>query len=172
MIRPEEVFKIGKLIKPHGIKGEIAFEFDNDIFDRTDCPYLVCSIEGILVPFFIREYRFKGKDTALITFEDVTSDQKAKSFSGLDVYFPRKYFEESEEDVEYTLDYFIDFEIVDNNLGTIGTIVDIDDSTINTLFLLRNKNDEEIIIPASDDFITDIDESQKIIYVDLPIGLI
>ncbi len=58
-------------------------------------------------------------------------------------------------------------------MGEIGTITDIDESTINTLFLLKRKeNDNEIIIPASDDFITDIDSEKKILYVDLPSGLV
>ena len=78
MIKEDEVFKIGKFIKPHGIKGEISFAFDNDIFDKADCPYLICLIDGIYVPFFVKEYRFKGAETALITLEDITSDLQAK----------------------------------------------------------------------------------------------
>lgn len=171
MIREDEVFKIGRLTKPHGIKGEIAFSFDNDIFDRVDCPYLICNIDGIFVPFFVKEYRFKGAETALITFEDITSDTQAKRFRGLDVYFPRKYYEE-DENAEYTLNYFIGFSVIDDKAGTIGQIVEIDDSTINTLFLLHNEDGEEIIIPASDDFITEIDADKKHLYVSLPEGLV
>lgn len=172
MIREDEVLKIGKFIKPHGIKGEITLAFDNDIFDKVDCPYLICSINNILVPFFVKSYRFKGSDTALILFEDVNSETEAKRFNGLSVYFPRKYFDENEE-VEFTLDYFIGFIIIDKELGGIGTITDIDESTINTLFLLKKKGSgDDIIIPASDDFITDIDSEKKILYMDLPSGLV
>lgn len=171
MIREDEVFKIGKFTKPHGIKGEIAFSFDNDIFDRTDCNYLICKMDGIFVPFFIQEYRFKGADTALITFEDITSDIQAKLFNGLDVYFPRKYMDENKEPT-FTLDYFIGFSIIDDKAGQIGQITDIDDSTINTLFLVINENGEEKIIPASDDLITNIDEKNKILHMDLPEGLL
>ena len=172
MIREDEVLRIGKLIKPHGIKGEIAFAFDNDIFDRVDCPYLICSIDNILVPFFVKSYRFKGSDTALVLFEDIESEIQAKRFSGLSVYFPRKYFDENEE-VDLTLNYFIDFIVIDKEFGEIGIITDIDESTINTLFLLKKKgSDENIIIPASDDFITNIDPEKKLLYVDLPAGLV
>lgn len=172
MIREDEVLKIGKFIKPHGIKGEITFAFDNDIFDRVDCPYLICSIDNIFVPFFIKSYRFKGNDTALVLLEDVESEIQAKRFNGLSVYFPRKYFDNNEE-VELTLNYFIDFIVIDKQLGEIGIIKDIDESTINTLFLLKKKgSDDDIIIPASDDFITDIDSENKILYVELPVGLL
>lgn len=172
MIHPNDVFKIGKFIKPHGLKGEIALEFDNDIFDKADCPYLVCLVDGIYVPFFIKKYRFKGNDIALISFEDVTSEEQAKMFNGLEVYFPRAYFDSENEEVDFSLDFFIGFTVYDEQEGEIGRIIDINDSTINTLFLLENQNGEEHIIPASDDFITKIDEENKKIYMNLPTGLI
>lgn len=51
MIKKEEVYKIGLLTKPHGVKGEIAFSFTDDVFDRVECDYLICLMEGILIPF-------------------------------------------------------------------------------------------------------------------------
>lgn len=51
MIRKEEVFKIGTINKPHGVKGEVSFTFTDDIFDRVDCDYLILLLDGILVPF-------------------------------------------------------------------------------------------------------------------------
>ena len=55
MIRREEVYKIGRLGKTHGVRGEISFLLDDDVFDRTDADYLILDIDGILVPFFIEE---------------------------------------------------------------------------------------------------------------------
>ena len=59
MIKKEEVYKIGLFNKPHGIHGELQFTFTDDIFDRVDCDYLICLLDGIFVPFFIEEYRFR-----------------------------------------------------------------------------------------------------------------
>jgi 16S rRNA processing protein RimM len=172
MITQDEVFKIGKLTKPHGVKGEIAFAFDNDIFDRVDCPYLVCLVEGIFVPFFIEEYRFKGKETTLIKFEDINSEEKARRLNGMEVYFPRSYAGGNEdEQTMYSWNYFTGFGIVDENLGHVGIIEAIDESTINTLFLVKNGN-KEIIIPAAENLITAIDDEGKILRMDLPEGLI
>lgn len=173
MIKDSEVFKIGKLIKPHGIKGEIGFAFENDVFDRVDCPYLICRVNGILVPFFLKEYRFKGKETALVSFEDIDNEQKALRMSGLEVYFPRKYYEEEDisEDIEYSWNFFIGFSVIDKTIGKLGLITDIDDKTINTLFLIK-EDDNEHIIPATEDFIEKIDAKKKVIYLKLPEGLI
>ena len=71
MIHKEDVFLIGKLTKAHGLRGEINFQFTNDIWERADSDYLICEVDGILVPFFIEEYRFRSDSTALIKFEDL-----------------------------------------------------------------------------------------------------
>lgn len=58
MIRQEDVYKIGRLGKPHGVKGEVSFQFDDDIFDRVDADYLILEIDGILVRFSSRSTGF------------------------------------------------------------------------------------------------------------------
>lgn len=171
MIREDEVFKIGKFTKPHGVKGEIAFAFENDVFDRVECSYLICKVDGIFVPFFMEEYRFKGKETALITLEDMDSEDKVQPLTGLDVYFPRSYFEEEENDVEYSWNFFIGFTVIDELKGQLGTITNIDTATINTLFVLEGE-EEEYLIPAVEEFILNIDAASKILQVSLPEGLI
>lgn len=172
MIKENEIFKIGKLVKPHGIKGEVSFTFDNDIFDKVDCPYLICSINGIFVPFFIEEYRFKGNETALVTFEDIDSEEKAQRLSGIEIYFPRKYFNEKEnDDLDYSWSFFLGFLAIDKTAGELGIIEEVDEKTINTLFLIKN-GEEEYIIPATEDFIEEIDAKKKTIYFQLPEGLI
>ena len=97
MIRREDVYKIGRLGKPHGVKGEISFNFDDDIFDREDADYIILDIDGILVPFFIEEYRFKNDETALMILEGIDSQEKAANLTGLDVYFPRELADRDEE---------------------------------------------------------------------------
>ena len=80
MIKKEDVYKIGVLNKPHGVKGEVAFTFTDDVFDRVDCDYLICLMDGILVPFFIEEFRFKSDSVALGKFEDIDTAEQARRF--------------------------------------------------------------------------------------------
>ena len=54
MIKKEEVYKIGLFNKPHGIHGEFAVTFTDDIFDRVDCDYLICLLDGIFDRFSSR----------------------------------------------------------------------------------------------------------------------
>ena len=167
MIKPEEVYKIGRLGKAHGVKGEVSFQFDDDIFDRVDADYLVLDIDGILVPFFMEEYRFRNDTVCLVKFCDIDTQQRAQELTGCDVYFPRALAEEAEE--MPSLASLVGFEIVDaSNGNTVGNIVAIDDSTINLLFELEDGT----LIPASDELIEDIDAKQRTIRMNIPEGLL
>lgn len=167
MIRQEEVFKIGRLGKTHGVKGEISFLFDDDVFDRVDADYLVLQVEGILVPFFMEEYRFRSDTVALVKFCDVDTQQRAAELTGCDVYFPRSLAADADD--ELTLNFLVGFSLVDAaTRQPVGTVAAIDDSTANTLFELADGR----LIPAVDDFITHIDTAQKTITMNIPEGLL
>ena len=167
MIKQEEVYKIGRLGKAHGVKGEVSFQFDDDIFDRVDADYLVLDIDGILVPFFMEEYRFRNDSVCLVKFCDIDTQQRAQELTGCDVYFPRALAEEGEE--MPSLASLVGFGIVDASNGrTIGNIAAIDDTTANLLFELEDGR----LIPANDDLIEDIDMQQQKITMNLPEGIL
>ena len=170
MIRKEEVYKIGVINKPHGVKGEVSFTFTDDIFDRVDCDYLILLMDGILVPFFIEEYRFRSDNSALVKFEDVDTAEKARMFTNVEVFFPMKYVEEQDEVTSWN--YFVGFEVNDVNYGILGRIVDVDDATINVLFVIEKEDGSEILLPAHEEFILDIDHKKKCVKVDIPEGLL
>ncbi len=167
MIKQEEVYKIGRLGKAHGVKGEVSFQFDDDIFDRVDADYLVLDIDGILVPFFMEEYRFRSDTVCLVKFCDIDTQQRAQELTGCDVYFPRTLAEEADE--MPSLSMLVGFEIVNNANGeTVGHIAAIDDSTANILFEME----DGMLIPANDELITDIDSEQRLIRMNIPEGLL
>lgn len=170
MIRKEESYRIGTLGKPHGIKGEIAFNFTDDIFDRTEeCDYLLFMLDGILVPFFWEEYRFKNDSVALVKFEGIDTAEQARRYTGAEVWYPVKYAKESDE---LSWSYFVGFRLEDVRHGNLGEIEEVDESTVNTLFVVRRPDGSELLVPAQEVFITDMDHEQRIICMDLPEGMV
>lgn len=167
MIRKEDVYRIGKIGKPHGVKGELSFYFEDDIFDRTDADYLILEVDGILVPFFFEAYRFRSDETALVTFSNICTQQQARELTGCEVFFPRALDDTTNQISSWA--QIIGFSVMDVQTNQeIGKIVSIDNSTINILFELDNGR----LLPAHDDFIKDIDTKQQIIKIDLPNGLL
>lgn len=172
MIKREEVFKIGTFNKPHGVKGELSFTFTDDIFDRVECDYLICLLDGILVPFFIEEYRFRTDTTALVKLERVDTAEQARKFTNVEVYFPTKYAEEDDSDDIPTWNYFVGFKVKDINHGDLGEIVAVDASTMNVLFAIERENGEELLLPAHEEFMVKIEKKKRLVMVNIPEGLL
>ena len=167
MIKQEEVYKIGRLGKAHGIRGEVSFLFDDDVFDRLDADYLILDIDGILVPFFLEEYRFKSEANALVKFDGIDTLERAKELTGCEVYFPRELTDEDSEHISWA--EIVGYQLIDAETGSVaGTIASVDDSTLNTLFELEDGR----LIPASEELITHIDTKKHQIEIKLPEGIL
>ena len=137
------------------------------MFDRVDADYLILSIDDILVPFFIEEYRFKTDSNALMKFEGIDTQERARELTGCEVYFPHELADSDEDTISWAA--IVGFDITDaDSSRTIGRIAAVDDSTINILFELEDGR----LIPASEDLITAIDQQARTITMRLPDGLL
>ncbi len=176
MITEDQLIEVGYITKLHGLKGELQARITDSVIDDVEnCPYLVCEMDGIYVPFFLESFKFRSTESALLKFDDIDSSEKAEPFCGLKLYFDRKCFtpEEMEQYDQETEEEMglIGYQIVDKTLGNIGEIVDVNDLTENVLFIVDHEG-EEIMIPAAEDLILEIDDEKETILMDLPQGLI
>ena len=129
MIRDDEVYKIGRLGKPHGVKGEISMQVDDDVFDRVEADFLILKVDGILVPFYMEEYRFRSDTTALIKFEDVDTVEQARQLTNCDVFFLRRLADNNDEDLTWA--FFVGFDLVEATTAHIvGRIAAVDDNIV------------------------------------------
>ena len=137
------------------------------MFDRVDADYLVLDIDGILVPFFIEEYRFKTDSNVLMKFDGIDTQERARELTGCDVYFPRALAEDDEDTLSWA--EMIGYSLIDAQTGQdIGIIASVDDATINILFELEDGR----LIPASEELITNIDTKKHQIEINLPEGIL
>ena len=164
MIKVEDLSKIGQFAKPHGIKGEISLITDYDMPDISCNPYIACDMDGILVPFFIESYRQKGSATTLVKFENINSEEDVKLLSGKEAFLPSEMITCEDEAATLT-----GYTVVDDKLGAIGCITDIDDSTFNILLKVDCRGNE-ILIPAA--LVTVINRENKTADVSLPEGFL
>lgn len=166
MIKETDVYKIGVLNKPHGVKGEMSFTFTDDVWDRVGADYLICLADGILVPFFLEEYRFRSEHSALVKFQGLDTCEAVQEMSGWEVYFP--YALAPEDDPEaYTWQYFTGFRVEDAQAGPLGVIDRVDDSTPNVLFHVGDR-----LLPAAEELIEEVDHAARLVRMNLPEGLL
>ena len=167
MLKKNDFVYYGKFLKPHGTKGEIGLQSDGFTLG-DDCDFVACDIDGILVPFFFETIRSKNNETSIVKVERMESAEDVRFLTNRDAYIPKQWVEESEE---LTWSYFKGFKAIDTEMGELGEIIDVDDNTINTLFVIDGE-DDEILIPAQEEFIVNIDHENKEIIFDLPEGLV
>ena len=127
------------------------------LFDGVRCD---SGDELEFVDKLIDRYKELGIDpvTKTIIFSNALDFEKALSLGS--------------EDEHYAWSYFVDFEIVDVDKGRIGRVTAVDESTVNVLFEVQTDEGDELLIPASEDLIDDIDHQKRIIYMTLPEGLL
>ena len=71
-----------------------------------------------LVPFFIEEYRFRSDSTALVKFEGVDTQERARELTNTDVYFPRSLAESDDEQLSWS--FFVGFTMIDATNYEVG----------------------------------------------------
>lgn len=167
---------IGKIVKTHGVEGEVSVVFDVESIDEllSASPCVMIYDEGLPVPFFLKSVRSRGAESRLLLFDDISSETQAAQFVGREVYLPSSLVDELEDEPDdgfYAAD-LIGFTVLnDDNDAVIGTITDINDDTENALFVVDTPSGE-VLIPIADEFITDIDSDAQTITLSLPIGLL
>ena len=166
MIRLEEISPIGVFGKTHGIKGEINLELNVD-FDLENTPYIIVDIDGIFVPFFINDYRYKSDTVALVQFEDIDTEERVRPFFGKKAYVKKEVLDDGEED-ELSINYYVGFTMLTPQRTVIGQIVEIDVSTANVLFVLDN----DTLVPVGAIEVLDLDQDRHTMIVEVPEGLL
>lgn len=163
--------KIGFFRKTHGVFGELVLEFEPQYENSIEnADRFFVELEGLLVPFFIVEdgFRFKTDNTAIITFDGVESEKYAKRMVGSSVFLFKSEIFLPEDLFESEL---VNYILVDEKLGEIGNIDQVDNYSGNVVFTVNYKG-KELLVPFNEDFLLDHDRHNKIIKLRLPEGLL
>ena len=157
---PKDLVPIGKIIKAHGLFGEIkAFLYNNDskslqpkikIWLNNNNKFVTQEIEYI-------------KNNQFIKFLNINNRNKAELLNGKKIYLSRDEFPIL-KDNQYYLNDIIGFDIKDEDGCIYGTVLDVIQFPTNNSILF-SYNDNEIIIPIIDDFIELFDFENNILII-------
>lgn len=170
-MRKEECFYLGKIAKKFSYKGEVLVYLDTDepeLYENMESVFV--EINKDLVPFFIENSALHKNDFLRVKFEDIDNEEQADEILGCELYLPLSFLPKLEGNQFYYHEV-IGFEIEDQRLGVVGTIVSVNDSTAQPLFEVLNGT-VEILIPMIDQFLVKIDRENKKVIMNLPEGLV
>lgn len=166
----DSCYKVGLVLKPHGLKGEVTISIDPDTpndFATLDAVFLANNER--LVPYFIQYISVRGSK-AFVKFEEVDSPEDAERISKQAIYLPKTARPKSTRGDFYD-DEVINFEVTDETVGVLGLITEVMQAGANRLLVLTY-NGKEVLIPVNSPFITSINKSKKKISVNLPEGFL
>ncbi len=167
----KDFYFLGKIVKTSGYSGNLVFFFDvDDITPYRNLDAIFIEIGNELIPFVIAKLTFNSKRTAIVKLEEVTDETAALALTGNELYLPLSYLPPLTGNKFYFHE-IVGFTIKDKNAGPIGTIEWVYESTGQPILSVRFKG-KEILIPASDEIIKNIDRENKIIEIEAPQGLI
>lgn len=163
MITKEEVIAIGRITRTHGKRGEIQCLTSNEFWDHADATFLILNIDNILIPFRVLDWRGKGSDSLIFQLDHITDEQSAQALIGCQAYMLKSDICE-EDELLPTWQSLVGYRVLDTDQGELGTIVHVDETTINTLVTLDNDQ----LIPLHEDFIINIDPENELLTICLP----
>lgn len=163
--------KAGRFQRTHALRGELNALLDIDAAYLEEGNPVVVDIDGCMVPFYADSVRPKGSESYLIRLEGVDCVEEAAGFVNKDIYVLKDILREyQDEDMVFFSD-LVGYTVEDVARGVLGEVMSVDDSTANILLYVESAGGREIIVPAPDDLIEEIDTENKIIRMDLPEGL-
>jgi 16S rRNA processing protein RimM len=163
--------KIGYLQKPHGVRGEVVLFFEEEFEESVEfAVILFVKIEGLLVPFFIEDegLRIKSARQAYIKFKWVDSGEKAREFSGCEVYLKTVDIIKTEE--KFNLQMLIGFQVLNSQKLIIGKVAEVNDYAGNVVLSVDFEG-SEVLIPFNSDMVEILDTDNKILQMQIPDGL-
>ncbi|UCH14134.1 MAG: 16S rRNA processing protein RimM [Bacteroidales bacterium] len=171
MFNKENLYFLGTLVKTHGVKGSCVLALNNlHPEEILEVESVFIEIDGLLVPFFISGFSDLGRTSILVTFDNMDSNAKAREFIGCKIYISADKVNISDDLYSKAAD-FTGYKVVDSRYGDIGKITEVMDIRENPLFKVRSGNNE-YMIPVNENIIKEINHNKKVIFTDLPEGLL
>ncbi len=162
--------KIGFILKPHGLKGEVTVSLDAGTqADMQSLKSVFLEKDNRLAPYFIEAISVSGKK-AFVKFEDVNTLEMAQEISRQGIYIPKPEREKLKTG-EFYPDEVIGFEVYDESNELIGKIQEVIEEGPNPMLVLDHNN-KEVLIPLNSPFIQKVDKRKKCFIVNLPGGFL
>lgn len=169
-MKTENCFELGYVSKPHGIAGEVQVNIESEnpeLYKELESVFV--EINRKLIPFFIENINVTAKK-AILKFEDVSSLDEATDLVGKKLFLPLDLLPELEEGQFYYHD-IIDFQVLDDNKGVLGTVKEIVENPGNDLIIMEFQGNE-VLIPITEKIVYKADYNNKQVLVNLPEGLL
>ena len=165
-----DLVKIGTVVSKHGYKGDIKISLSSNNRDTfPDLKYLFIELDGCFIPFKIENVRSFSKNVLIVKLKEIRSEDEVNEVIHKNIYVDSAEME-SNVDSGFFYNDLINFEVITDS-KKIGRIENINSKLPQPVFEIIYDS-RKVLIPIHEDLIKKIDKENKIIYLDIPNGLL
>lgn len=160
---------IGKFRKPHGVRGEVRMSVLTDFPELMEIGQMVY-VGDTYQPFKIKNTRWHGGDL-LVSLEELDDRTAVEIFRNVMVYMNSEDMPPTEEG-EYYLHQLLGLEVVTDEGENLGVIKEVIITGANDVYLVDPPEGKEILLPATEEVVLDINLEDGTILVHIIPGLL
>ncbi len=177
MINHNEWLVVGLITSPQGINGKIKVKSLSDFEERFTTPGKRWIQKEDEIP---RELELTsgvkkpGKEFFIITFREINNRNQAEKLKGYKVLVKFDSIPKLNND-EFHLTQLVNLEVKmteNNQLNSIGKIINLENEKNNLLVIKLSNNNKEVLIPFVKEIVPVVDIKNKFIIITPPLGLL
>lgn len=159
----ETLFPIGRVIKPHGVKGKIRIEYFGEDPARFSLyqEIFIETPEGGLKSYHVLEAIPKPPGL-LLQLKEIERREEVEHLKGKEIFIRRKALPDLKEGEYYWID-LLGMRVETQEGRTIGELKAIFPTKANDVYVVKGKR--EILLPATEEVIQRIDLEKKVMKV-------
>lgn len=166
--RPAEHVAVGRVVRPHGVRGTLLVEPISELIHSLE-PGAEVLLEGQQQPTRV-VYLRAHQDRYLLQVEDCNDRDEAEQYRGEEVLLTGEQAEELPEGTYYHWQ-IIGLAVVDESGGKLGNVARILETGANDVYVVEREGKKDLLLPAIDSVVLEVDLAQEQIVVRLLPGL-
>lgn len=167
---PERVL-VGRVVRPHGVRGELVIERLSDSASRLAAGRRVeCRQRGAVRDLTVASSR-PGSTGWIVAFAEVADRDAAEALRGAELEIDRREVPAAKAG-EYYYFELVGARCVDAREGDLGRVVDLVEGPAGLLLWVENDDGRRLPLPFVDRFVAGVDRAARRIDWRLPEGLI
>lgn len=167
----EEYFEIGQIVNTSGLKGVLKIKpFTDDIKKFSNLKTIYIKTKNDLTEFKIEQVRYV-KNMVMLKLAGIDTVEEAEKYRNLYIKILRDQEEELEEGSYYVVD-ILGCKVNTDTNQELGKVVDVFQTGSNDVYVVKDEQGKQILLPAIKQVIKNVDIKNKIIIVHLLEGLV
>lgn len=162
--------RLGVIQRAQGLKGHVMALLEHDVGPLDSIKTFFIQIDHTLVPYGVEQYTLRNHRTAIIKFQDVDDPTTAYYLKGKALFVQQSILPHHVE-AEDKLQGLIGYQVVDVEIGSLGSVQRIDTFPLQKLLVVRYLA-HELLVPYNETIIKHTDQDRRQIIVQLPPGFL